>query len=75
MNANNVFLLNLVSTWYLVGLIWMVQAVHYKMFDRVGTGEFVQYEEDHNRLITPIVAVPMLPELATAGALLAVARW
>lgn len=80
MNANIVFLLNLFSTWYLVGLIWMVQVVHYKMFDRVGTDEFVQYEEDHNRLITPIVALPMLIELATACVLLAVAppgfpRW
>ena len=80
MNANIVFLLNLLSTWYLVGLIWMVQVVHYRMFDRVGTDEFVQYEQDHNRLITPIVALPMLIELATACALLVVAppgfpRW
>ena len=80
MNANIVFLLNLLSTWYLIGLIWMVQVVHYKMFDRVGTAEFVQYEVDHNRLITPIVAPPMLIELATACALFAFAppgfpRW
>ena len=80
MNANLLFLLNLLSTWYLVGLIWMVQVVHYKMFDRVGTDEFVQYEADHNRLMTPIVAPPMLIELATACALLAYAppgfpRW
>ena len=70
MNANIVFLLNLLSSWYLVGLIWMVQVVHYKMFDRVGAAEFVQYEVDHNRLITPIVAPPMLIELTTALALL-----
>jgi len=80
MNANIFFLLNLLSTWYLVGLIWMVQVVHYKMFDRVGTAEFVQYEADHNRLITPIVAPPMLIELVTACVLLASAppgfpRW
>jgi uncharacterized membrane protein len=70
MNANVVLLLNLLSTWYLVGLIWMVQVVHYKMFDRVGKDQFAQYEQDHNRLITPIVAPPMLLELATACALL-----
>ncbi len=80
MNANTLFLLNLLSTWYLIGLIWMVQVVHYKMFDRVGAAEFVQYEVDHNRLITPIVAPPMLIELATACALFAFAppgfpRW
>lgn len=70
MNASLIFILNLLATWYMVGLIWIVQVVHYKMFDRVGTEEFVQYEADHNRLITPIVGIPMLIELATAAALL-----
>ena len=70
MNANLLFLLNLLSTWYLVGLIWMVQIVHYNLFDRVGEAEFIQYETDHNRLITPIVGPPMLIELVTAVALL-----
>ncbi len=66
MNANLVFVLNLVSTWYMVGLIWMVQVVHYNMFNRVGAEQFARYEADHGRLITPIVAVPMLVEIATA---------
>ena len=52
------------------GVIWMVQVVHYKMFDRVGAEQFVRYETDHNRLITPIVGVPMLLEITTAAALL-----
>ena len=68
-SASLTFVLNLLSTWYMVGLIWMVQIVHYAMFDRVGTEQFVRYEEDHTRLITPIVAVPMLIELATAALL------
>ena len=50
----------------MVGLIWMVQVVHYNLFDRVGVEEFVRYESDHTRLITPIVMIPMLIELATA---------
>ena len=70
MSGNLVFLLNLLATWYLVGLIWMVQVVHYNMFDRVGREGFVRYENDHNRLITPIVAPPMLIEVATACLLL-----
>ena len=53
-------------TWYMVGLIWMVQIVHYNMFDRVDEEQFRQYEADHNRLITPIVGLLMLIELATA---------
>ncbi|TWU54561.1 hypothetical protein Poly51_32800 [Rubripirellula tenax] len=80
MNANTLFILNLCSTWYMVGLIWMVQVVHYAMFDRVGESEFIRYAADHNRLITPIVGVPMLIEIATACMLLAMApdgfpRW
>lgn len=66
MNPNGIFLLNLASTLYLVGLIWTVQAVHYKLFDRVGADAFVRYETDHNRLITPIVGPIMLVELATS---------
>jgi uncharacterized membrane protein len=66
MNAATIFVLNLVSTWYMVGLIWMVQVVHYNMFDRVGREQFARYEADHNRLITPIVAIPMLIEITTA---------
>ncbi|PHQ36395.1 hypothetical protein [Rhodopirellula bahusiensis] len=70
MNANLLLLLNALSTWYMVGLIWMVQVVHYKMFDRVGEEVFARYATDHARLITPIVAVPMLIEIATAAGLL-----
>jgi hypothetical protein len=73
MNPSLIFLLNLVATWYLVGLIWMVQVVHYNMFDRVGADSFAGYENDHNRLITPIVGPPMLIEIATACLLLTAA--
>ncbi|PAY18647.1 hypothetical protein CKO51_15040 [Rhodopirellula sp. SM50] len=80
MKPNLIFLINLVATWYMVGLIWMVQVVHYKLFDRVGDAEFVKYETDHSTLITPIVGLPMLIEIATAGMLLAfvpagIPRW
>lgn len=70
MNATAVFVLSVLATWYLVGLIWMVQVVHYNMFDRVGSEQFAQYEADHNRLITPIVGIPMLVEIVTASLLL-----
>ena len=70
MNGNAIFLLNLLSTWYMVGLIWMVQIVHYNLMDRVGQEQFVRYEADHGRLITPIVGIPMLVEIASAVALI-----
>ncbi|MCA9135517.1 MAG: hypothetical protein KDB00_02130 [Planctomycetales bacterium] len=80
MNSNLIFLANLIVTWYMVGLIWMVQTVHYKMFDRVGEPQFISYEADHCNLITPIVGPPMLIEIVTAAMLLVYAphgipRW
>ena len=62
-----VWIVHVAATWYMVGLIWMVQIVHYNLFDRVGLDQFAAYEADHNRLITPIVAIPMLIELLTAA--------
>ncbi|MEO1529449.1 MAG: hypothetical protein AAFX06_28845 [Planctomycetota bacterium] len=70
MSPQWVFVTNLAATWYLVGLIWMVQVVHYNLFDRIGDQTFVQYESDHTRLITPIVGPPMLLEIGTAVLLL-----
>lgn len=66
MNHGGVYLLNLASSLYLVGLIWTIQSVHYKLLDRVGAESFVRYETDHNRLITPIVGPVMLVELVTS---------
>lgn len=70
MNPNALMIVNVASTWYLVGLIWMVQVVHYNLYDRVGEEQFVRYERDHNQLITPIVGPVMLIELASAVGLL-----
>lgn len=66
MTSTTLFLLNLVSTLYLVGLIWTIQIVHYPLFDRVGRPDFIAYETAHNRLITPVVGPVMVVELATA---------
>lgn len=63
---NFVLFLNLVSTWYMVGLIWMVQIVHYPLFAKVSTDNYVQYQELHQRWITPVVGFPMLIEIGTA---------
>ncbi|MEM6853128.1 MAG: hypothetical protein AAF593_01840 [Planctomycetota bacterium] len=63
----NTFLLaNVAATLYMVGLIWMVQIVHYPLFDGVGVAEFAAYEARHTRGMTGIVLPPMLVELVTA---------
>lgn len=59
------FLIHLGSTWFMVGLIWLIQIVHYPLFARVGKDQFVLYEREHSRLITFIVAPLMLTELVS----------
>jgi uncharacterized membrane protein len=65
------FVTSLASAWFMTGLIWLVQVVHYPLFAQVGREGFAGYESAHARLITPIVAPVMLAELASALVLLA----
>ena len=67
MPSPNVLLIaNVLSTWYMVGLIWMVQVVHYPLFAKVGSEQFVGYQISHQTLTTLVVGPPMLVEIATA---------
>ena len=54
------------ATWYMVGLIWLVQVVHYPLFAAVSREGFVAYEQAHTRLISFVVIPPMLIELGLA---------
>ncbi|MEM7783648.1 MAG: hypothetical protein AAF623_09870 [Planctomycetota bacterium] len=62
-------LLNQFSTLFMVGLIWMVQVVHYPLFAKVGGEQYQAYQEGHQTLITLIVGPAMLIELISAIAL------
>jgi len=64
-----ILLANLASTLMMTGVIWIVQIVHYPLFDRVGTQGFARYEADHATRITSIVLPLMTVELLTALAL------
>ncbi len=63
-------LANVASTLIMTGVIWMVQIVHYPLFNRVGTQAFPRYEADHSALITVIVGPLMIVEFFTALLLL-----
>lgn len=65
-----VVLANLASTFFMVGLIWFVQVVHYPLFARVGRDVFAAYESSHSQLTSLVVIPPMLIELVTTGMLL-----
>lgn len=67
--ATLITLAHAASTWALVGLIWIVQLVHYPLMATVSTPQFPSYHAAHTRRITWVVAPLMLAELATAGLL------
>ncbi len=64
-----VLLFNFASAWMMVGLIWLIQLVHYPLFAFVGRDAFVSYAAQHVRRITFLVAPIMLIELVTSIAL------
>lgn len=59
-------LIHAAATWFLVGLIWTIQLVHYPAFNGVGGEGWADYHRRHTRNITFLVAPAMLLELATA---------
>ena len=61
-----IFLSHAAATWYMTGVIWFVQVVHYPLFAAVGSQAFSTYEQRHTSLTTWVVAPPMLVEAATA---------
>lgn len=56
---------HLAITWSLIGLIWLIQVVHYPLFAQVGTAAFPNYEAMHIQRITLVVLPLMLTELVT----------
>jgi hypothetical protein len=67
-----VWLLHMAACLFMVGLIWVIQIVHYPLFDGVGTAEFPAYQRRHQHLMTWVVGPPMLMEVVSAVALIAV---
>ncbi|GAB4544227.1 MAG: hypothetical protein OHK0023_00710 [Anaerolineae bacterium] len=63
---NLLLLANVASTWALVGLIWVIQLVHYPLFGLVGREMWSAYEAAHQTQITLLVLPLMLVELATS---------
>lgn len=54
------------STWFMVGLIWFVQIVHYPLLAQVGPTYLPSYERQHQRLTTYVVLPVMIAEMLLA---------
>lgn len=59
------------ATWFMVGLIWFVQVVHYPLFAAVGQQGWKAYSRRHQSLTTLVVGPAMLIEATSAAVLLA----
>jgi uncharacterized membrane protein len=65
----SILLIHAAAAWFMTGLIWFVQIVHYPLFDRVGAREASKYCIDNRRLTTFVVVPVMLFEGAMSAAL------
>ena len=63
---DTIFLLHILISFFMCGLIWIIQLVHYPAFRFVDDKQFVQFESFHTRNISLIVVPLMLCELISA---------
>ena len=54
------------ATWYMAGVIWLIQLVHYPMFEYLDRANFLRSHLFHTNAITFVVLPAMLLELAMA---------
>ena len=64
--------LHTMSTWFMTGLIWFVQVIHYPLFFYVGREEYVYYHRAHMQRTTWLVVPVMLIELLSAILLISI---
>ncbi|ADB16321.1 hypothetical protein Psta_1646 [Pirellula staleyi DSM 6068] len=63
---DEILLIHVAATWGMVGLIGIVQLVHYPLMNYVPADRFPEFEQAHRSRITYIVAPLMLIESASA---------
>ncbi len=66
---NEVLVIQVTATWFMIGLIWMVQLVHYPLFRTVGAGAFADYESAHTARMGRLLIAPAGIEVVSAAAL------
>lgn len=69
MSPELIFLINAFASFFLTGLIWIVQLVHYPSFHHVSDENFVQFQKHHVNSIDKIVIPAMIAEITTSFAL------
>ena len=60
-----IFTVHFAATWFMVGLIWIIQLVHYPSFHWVDESRFSRFAQFHSSSISKIVMPVMIVELLT----------
>lgn len=50
------------ATWWLVGLIWTIQIVHYPSFDSIDKVGYIDFQERHMQAMGRLIGFPWLIE-------------
>lgn len=66
MSAELIFLINTFASFFMTGLIWVVQLVHYPSFHYVGHEDFKAFQLHHVNSIDKIVIPVMVAEISTS---------
>ena len=66
---NQLLILHAAATWFMVGLIWTIQVVHYPLFRNVPESGFIEYERSHTHRMGALLVTPAVVEIVTASAL------
>jgi hypothetical protein len=58
--------LHMASVFYMTGVIWLVQLVHYPLMSKVHPDLFIDFHNQHSSRITYVVGPMMLVQLASS---------
>lgn len=66
MNYSVVLLIQVFTTWIMLGIFWFLQLVHYPIFNKIKDG-FVQYERNNLKrsalLVPPIMVIDLITNI------------
>lgn len=65
-NTDTLLIFQAAATWFMTGVIWTIQLVHYPLFDHGGPA-YPVWQTRHMNRISIVVIPPMLVELGTAA--------
>lgn len=69
MIINLLLKIQLFTTFYMTGIIWLIQVIHYPLFKLVEAQNWQNYHKKHLQLTSIVIAGPMIIEILSLGLL------